>query len=98
MGASGITHMNVAFVMRCKGRARQPLVTRVAWNSPPGLMLNNGEWSFSTTFKDQDHRRYAISGMFSSSGAASGTLQVTSRNDRCATGSVTWSAAPAPSG
>jgi len=98
--AAGVTRTNIEFNLHCPSGRRGPLVQTVVWNPTLTLTASGGAWAFATKYRDTQGNRYAIAGTFPAVGAATpatGTLTVTTRNGRCTTGLVHWSAAtPTP--
>jgi len=96
VGLAGVTRINVRFDLHCGKSTRGPLTTTEVFANPPKLVGLGGLWHFSTLYADSAGRRYDITGVFPTSGAttdAAGTLEVTSGNRRCTSGTVHWSAA-----
>ena len=96
IGAAGVTRTNIEFNLHCRSGRRGPLIQTVVWNPSLTLTASGGAWVFSTKYKDTQGSRYAITGTLPAAGAATGatgTVTVTTRNGRCTTGLVHWSAA-----
>ena len=96
IGPGGVTRINVRFDLHCGKATRGPLTTTEVFADPPKLVGLGGLWHFSTLYTDSAGRRYDITGAFPASGAATtaaGTLEVTTGNRRCTSGTVHWSAA-----
>jgi hypothetical protein len=91
-----VTRINVRFDLHCGNERRGPLTTTEVFAHPPKLVGLGGLWRFSTLYTDSARRRYDITGAFPTAGAATpaaGTLEVTTGNRRCTSGTVHWSAA-----
>jgi hypothetical protein len=96
VGSGGIMRVNVRFDLHCGSTRRGPLTTTEVFADPPKLTGLGALWHFSTLYTDSAGRRYKLTGEFPASGAAgkaTGTLEVTTKNRRCSSGPVRWSAA-----
>jgi hypothetical protein len=98
VGATGVTRINVRFILHCGREARGPLTTTELFKDPAPLKRAGSLWRFAAAYTDPDGRRYALSGTFPAAGVstdATGTLKVATRNGGCSSGGVRWSA-PSP--
>ena len=93
LGPSGVTRLNLEFNLHCPRGKRGPLVETSLWSAHPiTIAATAGVWTFSTTYADTRGAQYTITGSFPRLGTATGTLSITTRNRRCTTGLVHWSA------
>lgn len=98
LGSSGadifLTHVKLEFVLRCTGgRRRGPFVVTDSLHNPLSASTTQSDWTGHAGFRDRDGWRYAVTAAFTTTGAT-GTLSVTTRNGRCSTGVVPWTAVP----
>jgi len=93
-GSLRLTHLKFSYSLRCThGRvsySMSPLGDGVTWklNADDGM-------GFRDLFRDTSGTRYTIAGLFTTTGAASGTLNAswsTRKLGSCSTGKVRWSA------
>jgi hypothetical protein len=93
LGPSGVTRLNLEFNLHCPRGKRGPLVETSLWSAHPiTIAATAGVWTFATTYADTRGSQYTITGSFPRLGTATGTLTITTRNRRCTTGLVHWSA------
>jgi secreted trypsin-like serine protease len=96
LGAAGadifLTHVKLEFVLRCAdSRRRGPFTETAPLKDPLSASTTGRDWTGYARFRDRHGRRYAITAAFTTTGAT-GTLSVTTRNGRCSTGVVSWTA------
>ena len=92
--SAGIIRLNVEFNLHCPRGRRGPYVDTATWTRSRPLVLSatGGVWGFSTSYTANGWR-FSIAGSFPRLGVAAGTLSVTTRNGKCTTGRVRWTAA-----
>jgi len=92
--SAGIIRLNVEFNLHCPRGRRGPYVDTATWtrSSPLVLTATGGVWGFATSYAAVDGWRFSIAGSFPALGVAAGTLSVTTRNGKCSSGLVRWTA------
>lgn len=99
VGEGGITRINVRFDLHCPHDTRGPLTETSVFPKPLTLKRVGKLWNFTTVYRDKQGWRIALTGTFPPGGIASdatGTLEVTTKNGRCRSGDVRWSAPTPP--
>jgi V8-like Glu-specific endopeptidase len=94
LGSSGVASVRLTYNLRCtRGGWRGPITHQVSLAAAPAkLVSSSGGWKFNVRFADGAGDRFSLSGRLPVLGRALGTLTVTTRNHRCASGVVAWSA------
>jgi secreted trypsin-like serine protease len=93
-GGSRVSSTELEFTLHCPRGPRGPITTSATWSRPLPLTVTSGAMRLAATYIGRNGWLYSIAAQIPTSGAATGTLAIITRNGACQTGPLGWSAQP----
>jgi hypothetical protein len=88
-----LKRLSATVTLVCANGSHRRASRSASWKIPLSLTAEASDprvWTFDASYTGVGRSRYAVTGRFQGAGAATGTIDVTTRNGRCSTGRIRW--------